>query len=227
MKKILLYFLSIIAFSSIDVKAQDYVFDNPDNRSYLGVRLGFDIMSLQSPTPIYENRGGIELGVIYNMPVWKNLFFEPGLSLFYNSATINGSIPYPSGAQKVTAAGTLNDWGFRIPLNFGYHFDITDAIQVIPATGPVVNINLSTDVNYNAREVQQGFDYFNLHHNIIDLGWHFGIGVKIRAIYIGVGGTVGLSRLVTQNNSDYILNGDIIPLHARRNLFNITLGYNF
>ena len=81
MKKFLISILAALSLTPAAV-AQDYLFDNPDNHRYLGVRLNFDIMSLQSPANYYNNRGGLEIGVVYNMPLWKNLFFEPGASIF-------------------------------------------------------------------------------------------------------------------------------------------------
>lgn len=227
MKKFLLSLLLTIVLAPT-VKAQDYIFDNPDNNSYWGVRLGFDIMSLQSPSDIYGNRGGIELGVIYNKPLWKNLFVEPGISLFYNSANING---LPDYVGVYIAEGTINNWGFRIPVNFGYHFDVTDAIQIVPFTGPQFDINFSNGTSYNFDAVLSGALAPKLHYNAIDMGWNFGVGVKVSRYYVGISGTVGISRYITQNKTDYTLSspgGPILyPFHARRNLFQIILGYNF
>ena len=234
MRKFLLSILAVIILAPSTIKAQDYLFDSPDNAPYLGVRLGFDIVSLQSPSEVYGNRGGIEIGAVYNMPLWKNLYFEPGVSLFYNSATVNGVLNSFGSELQGICSGTLNNVGIRIPLNFGYHFDITDAIQIMPFTGPQINLNLSHSVNYATDEaVDKGLAQPRLHYNFIDLGWNFGVGVKFLRYYIGVSGQVGMSSFISQNAKDYTVTipglneARTLPLHARRNLFQITLGYNF
>lgn len=236
MKKLLTGLL-LLATLVPSIKAQDYIFDNPDNSSYWGVRLGFDVVSLQSPSNFYNNRGGIEIGAIYNLPLWKNLFFEPGASLFYNSAGINGIVEQLGQEIIVSPSGTLNNWGIRIPLNFGYHFDVTDVIQIVPFTGPQFNINFANSQSYNGPGFWSNSGP-SLQTNGMDFGWGFGVGVKYLKYYIGISGTVGITRYVTYNPDAYKtqynpdpaqMSHDFgpYPLQARRNLFQITLGYNF
>lgn len=232
MKKILI--ACLVLTGTLGIKAQDYIFDDPDNHAYWGARLGFDITALQSPSGIYGNRGGIEIGAIYHMPLWKNLYFEPGASLFYNSSSING-LPEYTGYD--IQEGTINNWGIRIPLNVGYHFDVTDAIKIAPYTGPQFNINLSNTTHYlYIPEATVIGEDPRLHYNALDMGWNFGVGVTFQSYYIAVGGTVGLSRYVSNKPDVYRFpnslsstypNYEYVPLYARRNVFSITLGYNF
>lgn len=210
MKKLLISALVVLGLSA-PAKAQDYLFDNPDNHSYLGARLGFDIMSLRNSGQIYSNSGGFHLGGIYNMPLWKNLYFEPGASIFYNRANIK------ENATVLRSNGDVSNWGFRIPLNFGYHFDITDDIRIAPFTGPVININFSSKTDYESTEQQNPM----LNYNSLDLCWDFGVGVTYQRYYLAIEGTAGMSHYV-KNDTTYGYS-----LGGRRNLFTITLGYNF
>lgn len=213
MKKFIISLLLLSAVSTV-ARAQDFLLDNPDNRPYLGVRIGVDVMALQSPSDMYGNSGGFFVGAIYNMPLWKNLYFEPGLHLFYNSAKIKESINY-SNNDLLRSTGSINDWGFRIPFNFGYHFDITDNLQIMPFTGPQLDVNISNSTNYDVDVFYNPY----LHYNTFDFGWNFGVGVKYESLFASLGGTVGMSH--------YIKNDDRYNTAARRNLFTIAIGYNF
>ena len=206
MKKFLISFL-LATMILPSVKAQDNLFDNSDNKSYFGVRLGLDIVSLQGD--MYNNRAGFQLGAIYNMPIWKNLYFEPGISLFYNTAKANVFewIPGPNNPR------TLENWGLRIPFIFGYHFDFTDNLQIILYTGPQLDANISFHTKFNDNLGGTKADF-----NRFDFGWNFGIGARYDSYYLGLGGTVGINHLVRES---------IYYDGARRNLFTISLGYNF
>lgn len=206
MRKLILSALCLIGLGAT-TNAQDYLMDNPNNAAYFGIRASLDITSLQTPPgdPFY-NRAGFSIGAVYNIPIWKNLFFEPGLSLFYNTAGIRG-IDYIG--FKIPSA-IINNWGFRIPFNFGYHFDITDDIRIIPYTGPMINLNLSTSIKGVDNNSGQGYNTF-------DFGWNFGVGVTYKKYYAAIGGTVGMTHYGKGSTYNYV----------RRNIFDITLGYNF
>lgn len=230
MKKLLISALVLLGLAA-PAKAQDYLFDNPDNHSYLGARLGFDIMSLRNQSEIYSNSGGLHMGVVYNMPVWKNLYFEPGVSIFYNRANIkagNTGTYVVSGNQIVSGRsnGNISNWGFRIPLNIGFHFDITDNVRIAPFTGPVINVNFSSKTNYEFDNPENP----SLNYNSLDLGWDFGVGVTYQRYYLAVEGTAGLTKYVKNDPYSILVDGGkggTYYLGGRRNLFTITLGYNF
>lgn len=217
MKKIIISFLMLATLGG--AKAQDYLLDNPDNRSYFGVRLGADVMSLKSPSHIYGNNGGFFLGAVYNIPIYKNLYFEPGIYFFYNSAKIKSlwNINKLTGENElIRSGGNINDWGIRVPFNFGYHFDITDQITVFPFTGPQLNVNFANSTSFDTNLVNNN----SLHYNVFDMGWNFGVGATYANFFLSVGGTVGITR--------YIKNPTILSgLYARRNLFSVAVGYNF
>ena len=87
--------------------ASSYLFDNPENRAFLGVRVGLDISSAANGGGYYSNKAGFSAGAVYNIPLWRNLYFEPGLSVFYNPFGTTSwdsyevSVPVISNGQPV------------------------------------------------------------------------------------------------------------------------------
>lgn len=224
MKRILL--IIAIAIGVTTASAQDAtIFENPSNRAFLGARVGVDISSTgNSGTGVYNNGTGFTFGGVYNIPVYKNLYFEPGLSLFYNTF----------GQQKLEAKeievddqieslyylvdSSIRNLGFRIPFIFGYNFDFTDDIRVAPFTGPQMNLSLLA--RYHRKSVldpetdhslfgENGFKH-------TDFQWVFGVGVTYQQYYASISGGIGLNRCYSKG-----------PEYFRRNTFNISLGYNF
>lgn len=134
--------------------ASTYLFDNPENKTYFGARVGVDISSAANGGGFYSNSPGFSLGAVYNIPVFMNLYFEPGLGIFYNTI---GANQWTSFTQEVTNPstgvvedvevpyqidGSIRNFGFRIPLLIGYHFDFTEDIKVNVFTGPQLNLSL-------------------------------------------------------------------------------------
>ena len=76
-------------------------------RSFLGVRVGLDISSAANGGGYYSNKAGFSAGAVYNIPLWRNLYFEPGLSVFYNPFGTTSwdsyevSVPVISNGQPV------------------------------------------------------------------------------------------------------------------------------
>jgi len=219
-----------------------YLFDNPDNEVYFGVRASLDISSAANGGAYYSNEAGFALGGIYNIPLCMNLYFEPGLSVFYNtfgtmkigSYTESVEIPDPETGEPVPGEkeifynidGSIRNFGFRIPMMVGYHFDFTDEIKVHVYTGP--QLNMSILARYHQNEVRVAADPEGAFSESIfgtggfkhfDMQWKFGVGVDYQKYYLGLSGSWGISRMKDATES--------LQRHLRRNLFSITLGYNF
>lgn len=89
MKKIALIIGVIFAACAFSATAQEVSFESDNNTPYLGIRLGLDIscptnMKISDPqlapglsmsVPFYDNGAGFDLGAVYNIPLWKNLYF--------------------------------------------------------------------------------------------------------------------------------------------------------
>lgn len=214
--------LSLITALSIAgaVQAQNinYLIENPDNKAYLGIRAGLDISSASgSIDGAYGNGAGFTIGAIYNIPLWKNLYFEPGVHIFYDTfkesiLTEDNHIPV---TEVIEINGSIRNFGFRIPLNAGYRFDFTDDISVSIFTGPVLNTNITAKGHYSGHSVsimEKGFKRF-------DLQWDFGASMSYaHNYYVSVTGAIGITRAYS-----FQVDG----LSYRRNTCNIAVGYNF
>lgn len=191
--------------------AQMELVDNPTNKYYLGVRAGIDVTSLQSSGDLFKAGAGFHAGIIYHMPIWKNLYFEPSLSLFYNSAGIK-DVDYRPG--YLLKGGKITDWGLRVPMNVGYRFDITDKVGISFFTGPNISLNLKSSYSFRT-EIPNDFD---IHFKGFDMGWNFGVGVAYNRWVLALTGTVGCTHYIEQEDDFY---------YARRNNISLAFGYNF
>lgn len=228
------------------VNAQSYMFDNPENRTFFGVRAGIDISSAANGGAMFSNKPGFSAGAVYNIPVVANLYFEPGLYLFYNTfgtvhiADYAYTVVDDQGVENTLhkiyqVDGSLRNFGFRVPLNFGYHFDFADDLSVHFLTGPQINLSLVARYHQNevitpAPEVVKStsvdaFGTGGFKH--VDLQWNFGVGITYQRYYMNVGGSVGMTKM---KSASVIAAGPYqvdLRRDIRRNLFNITVGYNF
>lgn len=235
--KVFTFALAAIGASSASA-ASTYLFDNPENRTYFGVRAGIDISSAANGGGNYSNSPGFSVGGVYNIPVYMNLYFEPGLSLFYNTI---GANYWDSFMESVTDPatgdveeyevpyqidGSIRNFGFRIPLMIGYHFDFTEDISVSVFTGPQLNLSLVARYHQNEVKVpgeeqpsrsESLFGTAGFKH--VDLQWKFGVGISYQKYYMDLSGACGITHMKSGTPN---LSRDL-----RRNLFSITLGYNF
>ncbi|MDE6084875.1 MAG: porin family protein [Muribaculaceae bacterium] len=212
MKKIALTLLALVGLS-IPSFAQSDIFNNENNRAYLGLRLGADISSTAGQNyDIYSNSVGFTLGAVYNIPMWQNLYIEPGLTFFYDTfgqeLTTLGRSNHPEDIN-----GSIRNIGFRIPVNVGYRFDFADNISLSLFTGPVVNLNATGKQHvgdYSQQLMGHGFKR-------ADMQWDFGASMQFfHNYYIQVSGAVGLTKVFNTPAEQF-----------RRNTVNLSLGYNF
>ena len=219
MKHLLLSFVAAFAMV-MPAKSQDYLFDNPDNHSYFGVRLGLDVNSFNGKGDRYGAKPGFNLTGIYNLPLWKNLYFEPGIGIFYNAASIDA---YSNEGSEILSDGSVRNIGFRIPFKFGYRLDITDDVSVHLFTGPQINYNMTFGTYYNGTKAsnQSALDF-----NRFDLQWNLGIGADYHNYYAYIEGGIGISHIIQNKSIAY--NEQLLWFpEAKRNLFTIGIGYNF
>lgn len=245
MKKFLLSLTFAVAAASA-VSAQNLLVDNPDNEAYLGARIGVDLTSTSGPSAnTYNNGAGFSIGAIYNIPVWQNLYVEPGLSIFYNTfseditrlsfVNVPGEDPEAEPSlmpvEKIIPR-SIRNFGFRIPLLAGYHFDFTDMVKISVFTGPQLNISLYAhdhikklpDVD-ESLEVgslfgQNGFKHW-------DLQWVFGASVAYDRYVFSVQGGVGMTRVFNKTYTPTVTDKLPVTDKLRRNTCTISLGYNF
>lgn len=216
MKKIILALVAL-ASTAFASNAQS-LYNNPDNHSFFGARLGVDITSTSGDDDFYNNGAGFTLGAIYNIPVWQNLYFEPGLAIFYDTFGTEMVVPDAGGLHYDLVDGTIKNFGFRIPLLFGYNFDFTDDIRLAPFTGPQVNINLTAKQSWDndALKNSEGSIFGEGGFKRVDLQWVFGLGLTYQKYYVSLSGGIGMTKVLSLKTENF-----------RRNTVNIAVGYNF
>lgn len=244
MKKSIIAFLTL-ALAAIGANAQD-IFDNPANRSFFGIRLSYELAcpgDVKIPdTPlkseIFGNGSGFSVEAIYNIPLWKNLYFQPGAGIYYNTYSINKNWAADLLEDRLEMSdpniksASARQWGIRIPLHVGYNFDFTPDIRVAFFTGPEVNISFKGNTHYgigktNITEPLFGKDGYL---NRADIKWRFGVGATFSDhYYIAVSGAVGMCDMFRDPKQTDETTGitEKVNLNMHSNLFDITLGYNF
>lgn len=221
MNKLKVLFIALcLAGTATFAHADDLLFENPFNHRYFGVRVNYDLTAVdgaENPEN-FHNGSGMSFGAVYNLPIFMNLYFEPGLMAYYNTigqSKIETRFDTVTGlpqAEKIE--GSIRNFGFRIPLNFGFHFDFTDHIQVAPFTGPQLNANLVSVRKFNGEHEHGIFGSGGFKH--WDLQWVFGVGVSFDRVMASISGGVGMTNIMSRPGESY-----------RRNSFTVTIGYNF
>lgn len=219
------------------------LFNNPDNAPFVGVRAGLNFTSVANGGGAYSSNVGFEGGIVYHRPLVMNLYFEPGVMLFSNPFGTSRwdyiEKPYLDNDQKPTentykiwyqVQGNVRNVGLRIPLMLGYHFDFSDDVQISVFTGPQANVNFSAiyhgdffggpselaeaELAKNGSLFRKGGGFKRF-----DMQWRTGVGVAYNHMYMSLNGSWGFSTLKSSTPD--------LPNDIRRNLFAITLGYNF
>ncbi len=218
MKKKLIGLMSLAAAFTVSAQNSDYtLYNNPDNAPYFGARLGVDITSTSGNNDVYNNGAGFTLGAVYNIPLWQNLYFEPGLSLFYDTFGMEIVAGYDEyGPYMIN--GSIRNFGFRIPMQFGYFFDFTDDVRIAPFTGPQLNVNLTAKEHWNdAKDPLKDQSIFGEGgFKRLDLQWVIGVGVTYQKYYVSLSGGIGMTKARSLKYDNF-----------RRNNINISIGYNF
>ena len=229
-------------FAVEGASADSLMFNNPDNKAYLGARVSVDVSSAANGGNNYSSKAGFAIGAVYHIPVKANFYFEPGLALFYDVfGTVIYNYDYPNnapgtflpedeneeGKKLYQTDGSVRNLGFRVPLNLGYHFDFGDDLRLRVFTGPQLNVSFLA--RYHQNQVVAPFlGVIKGHsHSVFGTGgfkhfdaqWNFGAGFDYGNYSIDLAGSVGMTTLCDQ----------VAPFqhNIRRNIFSITLGYNF
>lgn len=242
--KSILIAVAIVATGILPAKAEpSYFFDNPDNKAQLGARFGIDVTAAANGDSFYSSKVGFSAGVVYDIPIFMNFYFEPGVGIFYNPFGKN-IVPYYNTGEvdadgneirlPYVIDGTIRNFGFRVPLRVGYHLDFSPELSLHFLTGPQIDLSLMARYHRNSvtlpggntldGEGQNIFGTGGFHH--VDLSWYMGVGVTYGRYYLDLGGSLGMTHMLSKGaikSGDYMVN---FPTDIRRNIFTITLGYN-
>jgi hypothetical protein len=238
MKKLIVA-AALVAVGALGASAQTDIFNSPDNHAYLGVRASLDVTCPGdldiggTKFDIMDNGAGFSVGVVYNVPLVYNLYFEPGVSIYHHSAKYNiqSLRLYNFGSGDDWDKISIGEWGFNIPLVFGYNFDF-NPFKIAVFTGPNFRVGMSGKTKYtgtlNGMKVsakESMYDDFKR----ADVAWRFGVGFSYDHYYLAISGDAGMCNWV--KNSDVMIDlGNNIYTNQQsmhRNTVSITLGYNF
>lgn len=233
--------LAVVALAASSASAQRIV-NNPDNKPFWGVRASLDISCPTKATfkedgykeseNLYKSGVGVSVGAIYNLPIVANFYFEPGVSLFYNTWK-NNLDDLDKEYRDYINHNSYRQTGIRIPLNLGYHFDFTDDFKVSVFTGPQLQVGFSCD-NYVGAKVESDGETFESHEapsmysgdegfNRFNMSWNVGVGFTYKKLYLGVTGSMEMTNMMRYKKES----GDDWSYTAHMNTVGIALGYNF
>lgn len=218
MKKLILSLLLSICMISVNAQS---IINNPNNRSYLGVRASLDITNLDVPNVMdFSPSAGFSVGAIYHVPVFMNLYVEPGLSLYYNTYSTDGTFLGISDNTyyNIDMDCSVRHFGLKIPVNVGFHVDFA-ALKVSVFTGPALRIGFTGKEYYKYKvdnhTVKYDDDLYDQEVlNRVDFAWAVGAGLTFRSYYFGISGDFGLTNQWKDVDN-------------KMNTCHITLGYNF
>ncbi len=230
MKKLLLS-TTLVVGAVLSCAAEGVTSDNSNRRAYFGVRLSGDLVC---PGPLtakidghnygekmFKNGGGFEIGGIYNIPVMKHLYIEPGLKFFYNSVSFTDEYLREMENETHTNLNSMSvrKLGIRIPVMIGYRFTFTDDLNLQIFTGPELEVGFSSKThikggNFDISESNYGDEDGFKRTNFT---WAFGAGLNIKQFYVAISGNAGWVNLLKD--------ADGLSYHESRAA--ITLGYNF
>lgn len=229
MRKIVSVIVGLVM--SVSAVSAQSIFSSSDNKAGLGVRLSYELacpgdvkLSNMLKSDVYGNGSGISFGVVYHLPVIFNFYFEPGVTLAYNTYSIDKN--YISDGLSSTLGegyvvrdnGSVRMWDFRVPIIGGYRFDLLPFLGINVFTGPELQLGLSgkNHINVSSLNVVEGAYGSDGQLNRADVKWRIGVGVTFQKhLYGAISGAVGLCDQAREN----------MEMHS--NLFDITVGYNF
>lgn len=224
MKRLIMAWLLLPAFMLVSARSR--IFNNPGNMRYWGVRASLDVsiprdfkFSNGNSAKMFRSGAGASAGVVLNTPLVANLFFEPGLGLYYNTYRYDDLVITDNSGQWVESDPQVVKAGVRVPLMLGFRFDINNSCSVSVFTGPELSYSFWGKVRYEhdseATEYmpevfgKDGQRRYNVACNVgaaFEYNFHW---------YVSATGSIGLNDL-EKSDARY-----------RENRFSLAVGYNF
>ncbi len=192
-----------------------------------GVRVGLDIsipgnwtFDNGNSVDMYKNGAGFTAGVVYNLPLVSELYFEPGLSMFYDTYAYKDLIVTDGPGEVVDTNPSIRKFGLRLPLMFGYRFNVFNGFNFSVYTGPELSYALSGKIGMKNPEGWGDTSDLTLFgknggYRRFDCGWKIGIGFPIGRWFCGVEGSFGL---LDMHKND-------VSFHENR--VSVSFGYDF
>lgn len=168
---------------------------------------------------MFSNGAGFAAGVVYNLPFAGNFYFEPGLTLFYDTYKYKDLVVAgdPNG-EPISTDPSVKKFGVRVPLMVGYRFYPSDNFSFSLYTGPELSYGLSGKVGIDSDE-DFGPDFstniYKMGYRRLDCAWKVGVGFPFGRWLMALEGAIGITDL---HKND---------VKFRENRFSLTVGYDF
>ena len=224
-KPVVIPFLAVSA--TLASNAGNIVFDNPDNRLCWGVRVNLDVSAPGAwkndlfSMKMFNSRIGFSAGGYMQLPVVANLYFEPGVSLFYDTYSNDIGIGEDNGTVKDVRAHT-DKFGVRMPLDLGYRFDIWENASLFVRTGPQLTYGFTMKTHLPSEDSLEDFSdgWYGKDGllNRFDILWDIAAGIEFGRINVGVEYNLGLLNIA--RNKEH-------GLDYKENYFRVGVGYTF
>lgn len=181
-----------------------------------GIRAGLDVTTpgdLKTggfKADLFKPGCGFHAGVVADIDLPSNLFFEPGMYLVYRTTGTDVVTDDALFGKPVKADLSLRQFGLMIPLRLGYNIDLK-VCDLRIFTGPSFGVGLSGKW-HSGGESQDAYEDEGLSR--FNVGWNLGAGVKISRFYVGMDYTFGLNDRYKADESSW-----------RQGTFAVSLGY--
>lgn len=167
---------------------------------------------------MFKPGGGVSIGLDYMLIIGKKFFFEPGVRFFidnyrYNNITIGAGTPE---GPSIPHDPPVRKTGMRIPLTFGYKFDIFKRGSLFLSSGlePIIGFSARTSLD----EHQKDIFIENMYKTMMsryDMAWDIRAAIIIDHFRIDLTGALGLFDVIKTD----------VKMHEYR--ISIGLGYVF
>lgn len=143
---------------------------------------------------MYSPGIGFSAGVVSNIWLGSNFYFEPGLALTYSRYSYKDLIIMDDPMKQIMDP-KISKWGIQLPLVAGYECDFSDRFAMNIFTGPQLRYGLSGKVDPKIDDADDLTDLWNGQRRF-DLSWKIGMGVPINDFIISLEADLGITDLL-------------------------------
>ncbi|MDE6854044.1 MAG: PorT family protein [Muribaculaceae bacterium] len=183
-----------LCFGSAPAMAQDNTGPIWGVKANLNIELPGNMHNDNVSDDFFRTGAGLSAGVVCNLYLGSNFYFEPGVSLFYGQYKIRDLSVIVDNVNTVSIDGPVKKFGVRVPLVFGYSLDFSDRFALNLFTGPQLSYALAGDISMPAEVEDDGIDLWRSQRRF-DCGWKIGVGFPIGNVTVSVEGDLGITDL--------------------------------
>lgn len=150
---------------------------------------------------MYNSGFGASIGGIANIYLGHNFYFEPELALFYEGYSYDNIQVVAPNSPSVNVGPNIYKLGFRIPLPFGYFFNISEKWGLNVFTGPQFSYAFYGKAKSSNDEVKANEDLMSVFkgqyaQRRFDMGWKIGVGFPVERFLISLEADLGITNML-------------------------------